>query len=90
MNEPRFLDFIYITRGRARALGFTHEGKLFGAPAWMTTEGPEVFLACPKFVPLQLWAMLADAVFEFASHFVPSDRVLVSPIYATAPIGELV
>lgn len=90
MNWQAIRDHLYLARARAVAIGFTHEGTLFGVPAWMRDvdgdpEGDPV-IACPKVPVLQLWAMLADAAFEAATWFMWEDQVLAVPIRIAGPI----
>jgi hypothetical protein len=81
------LNLIYITKAAAIAGGLTHEGTLFGVPAWFAGEGDEIAMATPKAPILHLWCRFADFAFEIASHFTPADRVLVSPIHVTHRIA---
>lgn len=74
------LDLIYIGRRRALELGFTHEGTLFGVPAWMIDVSAEQVTACPKVPALQLLALLADSLLELARFFVSTDRTIKAPI----------
>lgn len=78
----------YITKKEAIEMGFTHEGRLFGVPAWFRgdCEGAEFATAVPKFIPLTLWCWLADKAFELAANFIPHDKTLVSPIRVTGRI----
>lgn len=72
---------IYINKEAAIAAGATHEGTLFGVPAWFIgdeDDGP--VMAVPKFTPFELWCWLADKAFGLAAYFTPSDKILVSPI----------
>lgn len=81
------LSLIYITRAQALAFGFTHEGTLFGVPAWMR-DGDSVHdcYACPKVPVLQAWALFADSLYEFASWFMWEDQSLQTPIHIIGPI----
>ncbi len=83
------LDHLFITRRRALALGFTHEGTLFGVPAWMMDVEHEAIVSCPKIPLLQLWALLADCAYEFASWFMYEDQQLASPIRVLRPIAQV-
>lgn len=69
-----------VTRKAAIAAGMTHEGTLFGVPAWLKEESADLVWGCPKFLPLQVWCWLADKAFELFSYVVPEDMVLVAPI----------
>ncbi|HEY1035526.1 MAG TPA: hypothetical protein VGE09_11155 [Pseudoxanthomonas sp.] len=84
MSWQTIRDHLYLTRARAIALGFTHEGTLFGVPAWMRdVDGDparDPIIACPKVPLLQLWAMLADAAYASATWFMFEDQVLPIPI----------
>jgi hypothetical protein len=86
VNLQTILDHVYLTRARAIALGFTHEGTLFGVTAWMTEEPEDMIYGCPKVPALQLWAFLADLAYEFATWFMHEDQVLKSPIHVRGPI----
>lgn len=75
MSLQGILDNIYLTPVRARAVGFTHEGLLFGLPAWFYPGSEtEEFMACPKLPALQLLAMLLDKACELASYFMRVDQ----------------
>lgn len=56
--------WIYLPEAQAVALGFTHAGRIFGVPAWLYSpeNDDNMVVACPKFVPLQLYAMVMDAI----------------------------
>jgi hypothetical protein len=74
-------DWLYITKTRALKSGLTHEGTLFGVPAWFAGDDDgEVAMATPKIPALHAWCWLADKCFELASYVTPADMVLVSPI----------
>lgn len=78
---------IYITKAGALAAGLTHEGTLFGVPAWFADDGSgDISMATPKFVPLRAWCWLADQACELATYFMRADQVLASPITVTGRI----
>jgi hypothetical protein len=74
------LHLIYITRNMAKEAGLTHEGTLFGVPAWFAGENDEVSIATPKVPILHVWCWLADSAYEILSYFISSDEVIESPI----------
>lgn len=81
------LNYIYITAAAALDAGLTHEGKLFGVPAWFDGDDDgQIAMATPKVPILHVWCMLADSLYEMASRFMPADAVLVSPIKVTGAI----
>lgn len=84
------LDLLYIDRRRALDLGFTHEGTLFGVPAWMMDVSTEQVVACPKVPALQVWTLLVDGLLELAAHFMSADQTIKSPIAVKQriPLGE--
>lgn len=78
---------MYITKERALEAGLTHEGTLYGVPAWFADDGNgETSMATPKFLPLQAWCYLADKAFDLAACFMPATCVLESPITITGRI----
>jgi hypothetical protein len=80
----------YITREDALAAGLTHEGTLFGVPAWFAGAGENDegnFMATPKFKPLGIWTLFADSLYDIAECFLPAGRVLESPIRITGEIA---
>lgn len=79
-------DWLYITRARALDSNLTHEGRLFGVPAWFEGNDDEIACATPKFPVLHAWCMLVDSLMELASYVLPADVVLVSPITITGRI----
>lgn len=77
----RYFDYVYITRQRARDVyGFTHEGSLYGLPAWIREEGPDFVVACPKVTLLQLVAVTLDLLLEAMTYFMPYDACIDTPI----------
>ena len=80
------LDLIYISRDRAQEIGLTHEGTLFGVPAWFAGDDEEIAMATPKVPVLHAWCWFADRCFELAAFFTPSHVELVSPIRITRRI----
>lgn len=62
----RWWHYIFLPEAQAANLGFTHSGRIFGVPAWLmeavSEDGEDVIVACPKFVPLQLYSMVMDAL----------------------------
>lgn len=77
--KPR--DYVYITRKRAIALGFTHEGSLYGALSWMVPEGDDAGIGVPKFVPLITWVMFCEAVADVLTWFMYEDQSFQVPIH---------
>jgi hypothetical protein len=78
----------YVTIQDAKAAGLTHEGKLFGVPAWMRCDGDNM-AAVPKFQPFTAWTWLADKAFDIASYFIPAGASLPSPIYLGSSITNI-
>lgn len=84
----QLLDLIWISEARAIELKFTHEGRLFGVPAWMDAFDPAVITAVPKVPVLQLYAILVDTVITFwVDHFGDPNRLYDSPIRTTRRIS---
>ncbi|APQ41897.1 MAG: hypothetical protein G3W64_19830 [Xanthomonas euvesicatoria] len=83
-----FLDYLYTRESAAMAIGMTHEGRMFGVPAWLTTDG-DVCYGCPKVPVLQLWCILIDSLMGAATYFLPEDAVLEVPIHIGRPLGAL-
>jgi hypothetical protein len=78
---------MFIDRLAALEEGLTHEGTLYGVPAWFADDGAgEITLTTPKFLPFAAWCWLADMAFDLAAYFTPSDQLLVSPIHVTGRI----
>ncbi|MEB1026004.1 hypothetical protein VDP41_06125 [Xanthomonas campestris pv. campestris] len=76
----RLLPFLYVAEAVAVQSGMTHEGKLFGAPAWLRVDSDEQVTGTPKVPALHLWCLLVDLSLELASYFIRDDQMLVSPI----------
>ena len=76
------VELIYITRDHAKAAGLTHEGTLFGVPAWFegNDEDSDVTMATPNVPLLHAWCWLADKFYAFGAMLIPADAVLRSPI----------
>jgi len=71
---------LWITKEHAISLGMTHEGTLFGLPAWMNNDRGHIVGAVPKAYFMRWWPAMCDWLFDQASYFVPSHIELVSPI----------
>lgn len=80
------INYIYITQAAALDAGLTHEGTLFGVPAWFDGDDDHIAMATPKIPLLHLWCMLCDGLYEMASTFLGTDEVLRSPITVTRRI----
>lgn len=78
---------LYITRQEALNAGLTHEGTLFGVPAYLAITSDYVVSGTPKVPVLVLWCMFADALYELASYFLRGHQVLQSPIRIERRIG---
>lgn len=79
----------YITREEARTAGYTHEGTLYGVPAWFLGDGMtegEYFLATPKFMPLERWTLFCEWLYDQLEYLVPAGVELTSFIRVTGPI----
>jgi hypothetical protein len=75
---------IYIGRATAKAAGLTHEGTLFGVPAWFAGDDDgELSMATPKVPLLHAWCWLADKFYAFGAMLIPADAELRSPIHIT-------
>jgi hypothetical protein len=72
---------LYITKQEAIASGLTHEGTLYGVPAWFGEDDGHICMATPKIPALTLWCLFADACYELASYFLKGHQVLHSPIH---------
>lgn len=76
---------LYITKQKAIEAGMTHHGRIFGVPSWVrvTDEGVE---GAPKFLPLLLWMVFADWLYDVASCFMSADRYIEAPLRVLDPI----
>lgn len=74
------LPYLYVSESLAIENGMTHEGSLFGAPAWVRVDSDEQVTGTPKVPVLHLWCLLVDLGLEMASYFLRDDQMLVSPI----------
>jgi hypothetical protein len=82
------LHLLYLPRRVAIEYGMTHEGWLFGVPAWIAQGSHNnELIAVPKIQILQLWALLADAVLGLATYFMREDQSFEAPIRIVRPIG---
>lgn len=75
------IHLLYVTEAAARDAGMTHEGRMFGVPAWLAVTGENEVVGCPKVTALQLWCMAVDALMEAATYFIPADVCVETPIY---------
>ena len=76
----KWLTLLYVTEAAARRAGLTHEGTLFGVPAWFGDVSDDSLVAAPKIPILQLWCMLADFLYQSATYFMSEDQYLEAPI----------
>ncbi|MGQ5267446.1 hypothetical protein [Xanthomonas arboricola] len=74
------LPYLYVSEALAIENGMTHEGSLFGAPAWLRVDSDEQVTGTPKVPALHVWCLLVDLGLEFGSYFLRDDQMLVSPI----------
>ena len=74
---------IYINKADALAAGLTHEGTLFGVPAWFVDvpHSSDEAIGTPKFVPLIAYCIVANLAFAAAAYLLPVGTVLRTPIY---------
>lgn len=79
--------YLYVTRAAAIEAGMTHEGRLFGCPAWLRVDSDEEVIGTPKVPLLHLWCLLIDGLLVIGSYFIPPDRILVSLITIGKPIA---
>lgn len=81
---------IYFSIEDAKACGLTHEGRLFGVPAWMRCSNDE-FMAVPKFVPFNAWTLFCDWAFDVAADLLcnRSTGPMVAPIHVGRSIAEI-
>lgn len=77
---------IYITRSMAKDAGLTHEGTLFGVPAWFGEEDGDIVMATPKVPLLHAWCWLADKFYDLLTYFTPVDQEVRSPTHINNPI----
>lgn len=90
MTLQAVLDWIYIPRRRALALGFTHEGWRAGVPVWCFFETRQQggIVACAKVGALELVISLGTLAVQFANEMrAPGDELqefafLIKPIEA--------
>ncbi len=81
------LPALYVRETVAIANGMTHEGRLFGVPAWLRVDGDDQVTGTPKVPALHLWCLLIDLSLEVASCFMREDQVLASPITIGRPLA---
>lgn len=82
------LDFLYVTRRRAIESNMTHEGTLYGVPAWMAVTDEESVSATPKIPILHLWCMAAELWYGSMMPFMPAGQEFEMPIRILRHIGE--
>lgn len=62
------VEFIYCSEAVARGLGLTHEGTIFGIPAWIGDVDNGDSVTCVAKVPAMILAIRAmDLAFDFFS-----------------------
>lgn len=60
---------IYTTEKQAREQGYTHHGKMFGAPVWLRDLDSDCPTVAAKFAPLDYWIQLGVFVVNVMSLF---------------------
>lgn len=76
----------YISKAVALQMGLTHEGSLYGIPAWFDGDDAMTVGAIPKCPALVIWCKLADLAYELVTYFMSSDSYIVAPIHVKGPI----
>lgn len=62
------LNYLYMTEDKARELGFTNEGTLFGVPAWLgDVQNTESINAVAKIPVMVFYFHLMDFFFQLFS-----------------------
>lgn len=79
--------FLYVTEADAIAAGMTHEGRMFGVPAWLAVTDENEVTGTPKVPVLNLWCLLIDALMEAATYFLDSETCVETPIYLGRPLA---
>lgn len=80
---------MFIDKEEAKEMGMTHEGTLFGVPAWFGSgdidANPNRIV--PKFIPFVYYTRFADASFDFVQrYFITGGGYLVTPMSIKGPI----
>lgn len=63
----------YITEKEALKMGFTHHGKCFGIPIWITDE--EAPMVATKFVPFEFLLTVVQMIERRKSHAVGNTGI---------------
>ena len=81
---------LFFSLQDAKRVGMTHEGTLFGVPAWMTNDD-ECVMAVPKFVPFNAWTLFASFLFDVAADILCNRNTgpLVCPIKVGRSIAQI-
>ncbi len=85
------LDQIYITPARALEMGYTHAGRVYGIPAWVTPHEyePYAFYGMTKVGALSVVAIFFDLVHLVWSDLTtPKGEIRQAPIHMLEPIAE--
>jgi len=79
--------YLFLTKADALEFGLTHEGTLYGVPAFLgDVTNPDSFMAVPKIPALVLWIMFCNKMFQFFSNFVSEDTIIKTPMVVGAPL----
>lgn len=76
------MQWAYISRKAAIENGYTHEGRMFGCPAWFAAADNEYVRAVPKLVVLSLWCHVCNYLCT------PEIVFLLSLVCIEGPIEE--
>ncbi|MFL6141722.1 MAG: hypothetical protein ACJ72N_07605 [Labedaea sp.] len=75
------LDLFRITKQEAIRAGFTHEGTLYGVPAYFAGNMQSAnVMAMPKVPILHWYCMLAEMAYDAATYFMSTGELLVYPL----------
>lgn len=74
-----FTRWVYVRRSVTDECGLTHEGTLFGIPAWFTGDDKYTAIGVPKIVPLQYYCILADKSLDLLTYFMPDTWSMETP-----------
>lgn len=79
---------IYVDKATALEIGMTHEGTLYGMPAWLAKSGDN-FNATPKFPITIAWIWPVDRLYDLVSYFMREDQWMETPIRMTRAISDM-
>lgn len=71
---------LLTSKQEAIDMGFTHEGRLYGVPVYLTEPTENHFFSCAKVEVLIFWIIFCDFLYDLAEQIIPEGKYLETPV----------